>query len=260
MAIDTSRSPAAAGLPTPPVTSQPTGSVEPLKHRQPTAVSNDNPALGSLSHTGKTEELVLTSKPSGGRLGAMAPDVEKRLSDGVMIADVALVLFQVAQQQRKLASEDRQSAMDASIKNMENSVLKLKEAAQKNYDAALNANIGALVGAGITLAGTAGGALKFGGKAETVTLVSATTTLSQSLGQVASVGGKMQGDKDTLEAENKRADAKADDALAARRDKQYGEANDFRDVAKQTLSAVLDLVRAKVQSELEAEKSVARNL
>ena len=189
--------------------------------------------------------------------------LESKLDVAGML-DATAVMFEVAKQQKKQATEDRKQALDAQISYLESSAKNLREAADKQYSAAKAAGIGAIVG-GVVSAFAAGGAMWAGIKGGfndpgNQVKVQAINTAGSTVGSIATAGGKLHGDMYTRDSEYKRAASKEDDTYATKSEKQYSEDTDFRETAKQAQSAVIDFVRALVQSRIEMDKTVAKNL
>ena len=191
--------------------------------------------------------------------------LESKLDVAGML-DATAVMFEVAKQQKKQATEDRKQALDAQISYLESSAKNLREAADKQYSAAVATGVGAIVGGVISTIG-AGVALGAGFKGDggwanqaNQTKATVINSLGGGLGGLSTASGKLHGDMYTRDSEYKRAASKEDDTYATKSEKQYSEDTDFRETAKQAQSAVIDFVRALVQSRIEMDKTVAKNL
>lgn len=232
-------------------------------------------------NTQKSQDVDTTDKPSG-RAGFGNPgDTTKRIS-AISAFDVVAVMFQAAQQQRELATQDRQSALEANVTNLLASADKLKDAAKDRKTAAITSAAVSMVGSVISLSANAA-AMRMSFQTVEVkpdkvdmfdaigaqttkvakyseTVIKAVSGAGDAVSGLVQSGGKVAAAGYEFSADMLSANSKKDEAMASMQEKRYQEANDFRENAKQAQNAVMDYIRAVAQSEVETSKSIARNL
>ncbi len=156
-------------------------------------------------------------------------------------------------------------AMNANERAIQSSAKAMREAADKNFQAALSTNIAAIAGSVVSIGVTSGSlynANKSWAANGTVAAakLQAYSGIGSSIGTSVSSTGNIVGEGFKKSAGHLQADSTVAQGLASRMDKEYAVANEHRDTAREAKQAVLDFLRAKVQSEAEAEKNAARNL
>jgi len=179
--------------------------------------------------------------------------------------DVATVMFKAMQQMKETASQDRQMSLEAHVATLLASADMLMQAAADKKAAAVSAAVAAIVGSCVSLLGNAVAiriATSGGSAAENynTTLAKLWQSTAESISGLSSAGGKLHAAHKEYDADVLTAKSKAIDALAAMHEKRYQEDSDFRSNAVQAINAVLDYVKAVMQSQVDAEKGAARNL
>lgn len=246
--------------------------VDPLRTEQNAKPAHITQSAGlpqGLDDKHSKDALVdLTDSPAAPAAFANSRGTEERVKQAAGLhvdSDVVAAMFHAMQQMKETASKSREVALDAHVATLLASADKLMEAASERKSAATAAAVGAMVGSCVSLLGNALAlriATTGGAEAENynTTLAKIWQSASESLSGLSSAGGKLGAAQHEFEADVRSAQSKAIDALAAMHEKRYQEDSDLRGNAVQAQNAVLDYVKAVAQSQVDAEKSAARNL
>jgi hypothetical protein len=200
------------------------------------------------------------------------------LSD--MLATMAATMVGIFQKLRKSAVEGKVAELKTQVQAMQGQAEKMKEAADKNYSAALVQGWTQFAGAAVGLAGgavaartsfKAGQELKLneGGGASPASharvdmlntrsrlateLAQSTGSMITSLGGLVSAGQKHDADLD--EAQGKRLEAQATEAAA-----DMAREEEFAQMWKEGLQRVLDNLKAAIDQEQAASKAIIQNI
>lgn len=207
----------------------------------------------------------LTEVPGGSASFPDASGTAQRVSRALPF-DTLAVMFQAAQQQREIATKDREAALESNVANLLASADKLKEAASDRKAAAISTAVSSIVGSVVSgFASALSMRVMSGGKTDAAdtynsVIAKGVVGVGESLSGLTQGIGKWVAAGQEFKADVATANSKKDEAMASMEEKRYQEANDFREAARQAQSAVMDYVRAVAQSDVETAKAVARNL